>query len=379
MLIFSYLNREALANMFAVTFLVLLVIMSSRFIFILDQAASGDLATDVLFKIIFFRMPNFIGLILPMGFFIGILLAYGRLYVESEMVVLSTSGLSPSRLLFYTAIPSFVLMFLMAFNCLYLAPTGEGKVQDILADPKTKESLGVLIPGQFQSFNGRRQTVYVEDLSDDKSRMETVFLSSVSAPRKGEKYNRIQLVVAESARIVLDEGTGDKYLELYNGYNYDGAPGHMDYRVAQFGTYGVRLSDQRGAVVRKEERDAVPTIDLFGSDNPAYQATLQWRLSLPLIIPVVTMIGLSLSRTTARQGRYVKLFPAIAVYMIYLVCLNFARGGIEQGTLSPWIGVWPVHLGFFLFGLVLYYGNNLWYRYVRRGPKAPLPPVEVSA
>ena len=378
MLIFSYLNREVLANMFAVTFLVLLIIMSSRFIFILDQAASGDIATDVLFKIIFFRMPNFISLILPLGFFIGVLLAYGRLYVESEMVVLSTSGMSPSRLLFYTAVPAFLLMLFMAFNALYLAPAGEDKVQKILADPKTKESLGVLIPGQFRSFNRNRQTVYVEQLNEDKTRMQTVFLSSVSKDANREKYPRVQLVLSESARIVLDETTGDKYIELYNGYNYDGAAGRNDYRVAQFDTYGVKISDQRSAVVRREERDAVPTIKLFGTDNPAYQATLQWRLSLPMIIPVVTMIALSLSRTTARQGRYVKLFPAIAIYMIYLVCLQFARGGIEQGTLSPLIGVWPVHLGFFLLGLVLYYGNNIWYRYLRPESKLPLP-VETSA
>ena len=378
MLIFSYLNREVLANMFAVTFLVLLIIMSSRFIYILDQAASGDIATDVLFKIIFFRMPDFISLILPLGFFIGVLLAYGRLYVESEMVVLSTSGLSPSRLLYYTAIPAGILMLFMGFNSLYLAPTGQQKVQEILDDPKTKESLGVLIPGQFRSFNRNRQTVYVEELNEDKTRMKTVFLSNVPKDANEQEYPRIQLVLSESARIVLDETTGDKYLELYNGYNYDGAPGHPDYRVAQFDTYGVKLSDQRSAVQRSQKRDAVSTLDLIGSDDPEFQATLQWRFSLPLIIPVVTMIALALSRTTARQGRYLKLFPAIAIYMIYLVSLQFSRGAIEQGTLPPGLGMWPVHVLFFLLGVLLYYGGNIWHRYLRPESKGPIP-SETSA
>ena len=139
MLIFRYLSRQVLVTMFAVTFVVLLMIMAGRFVRILDQAAMGDIAADVLFQIIFYRMPNLLVLILPLGFFLGILLAYGRLYTESEMVVLSTSGMSPSRLLAYNGVLSILLVVIMAVTSLYLAPTGEAKVQQILADPNLTE------------------------------------------------------------------------------------------------------------------------------------------------------------------------------------------------------------------------------------------------
>jgi lipopolysaccharide export system permease protein len=46
-----------------------------------------------------FRLPGFLQLILPLGLFLGILLAYGRLYLESEMTVLSATGMSQQRLL----------------------------------------------------------------------------------------------------------------------------------------------------------------------------------------------------------------------------------------------------------------------------------------
>lgn len=366
MLIFRYLSREVLTTMLAVTFLVLLIIMSGRFIQVLDRAATGDIASDVLFQVIFYRMPNFLNLILPMGFFIGILLAHGRLYVESEMVVLSTSGMSPTRLLYYTGIPAVFLVAFMALNGIYLAPTGEAKVAQIMSDPKTRESLAVLIPGEFQSFNRNKQTVYVEELTDDKKRMKTVFLSSVDERANLQAFPKVRLVIADTARIVVPDSGGESYLELYDGFNYQGAPGSNDYQIAQFATYGVKMSDRRGPEVRRERRDAVPTSRLFGSDNPDYQATLQWRLSLPLIIPVVTLLALSMSRTNPRQGRYAKLFPAIVLYMLYLVSLNGARGAIESESLSPAVGLWPVHGAFFLLGLGLFYGPYLMFRY---GPR----------
>ncbi len=366
MLIFRYLTREILVNMLAVTFVVLLIIMSGRFVRHLDQAATGDIAADVVFQILLFRMPNFIGLILPLGFFIGILLAYGRLYVESEMVVLSTSGMSPSRLLAYTSVPALMLMAYMAYNSIYLSPTGEAKVQKILADPETKESLGVLLPGEFRSFNSSRQVAYVESLDEDKTRMRTVFLSSAQDARPGETHPRFNLVVAESGRIVRENLASDRYLQLYNGYHYEGSPGLKDFQVARFDTYGVRINDRRSALARSEKRDAVPTAALFASDEPRYQATLQWRLSLPLIIPVVTLLALALSRTNPRQGRYAKLFPAVLIYMMYLVSLNGARGAVENEQLSPAIGLWPVHVLFFVLGLLMYYGPNWWSQLVPR-------------
>jgi lipopolysaccharide export system permease protein len=358
--------------MFAVTFVVLLMVMAGRFVRILDQAATGQLATDVLFKLISYRMPNLLNLILPLGFYIGILLSHGRLYTESEMVVLSTAGMSPSRLLAYTALMAFGLMGFMGFNSLYLAPTGEAKVQEILADPNTKESLGMIIPGDFRTFNGDRQTAYVEELTEDKSRMKTLFLSSV----REHKGRRTQaLVVAETGEIITDKASGYRYLELYNGFQYDGAPGRLDFQVAEFERYGVRLVDRRSALERSEEREAVPSMALLRSDDLGYQATLQWRLSLPLIIPVITLVALALSRTNPRTGRYAKLFPAILVYMVYLVSLHGARNSIEGGTLPPSIGVWPVHVAFFIFGMLLFYGDNWWFRLRPRSRKRPDAPT----
>ena len=79
--------------MAAVTLILLVVALTSRFIQYLSQAVAGELASDVLFLLMFYRLPDFLLVILPLALFLGILLAYGRMYADNEMVILISSGL----------------------------------------------------------------------------------------------------------------------------------------------------------------------------------------------------------------------------------------------------------------------------------------------
>ena len=114
MIIFRYLAREVLVTMSAVSAALLVIIMSGRFIKYLAEAASGALDPGVLFMVMGYRMPGFLQLILPLGLFLGILLAYGRLYLESEMSVLFASGISTQRILLYSMGPAVLVAMLAA-------------------------------------------------------------------------------------------------------------------------------------------------------------------------------------------------------------------------------------------------------------------------
>ena len=102
LIVFRYLSRELLVTLSAVSAVLLVIIMSGRFIKYLAQAAQGLLDPGVLLMIMGFRLPGFLQLILPLGLFLGVLLAYGRLYLDSEMTVLSATGMSQRRLLAYS-------------------------------------------------------------------------------------------------------------------------------------------------------------------------------------------------------------------------------------------------------------------------------------
>jgi lipopolysaccharide export system permease protein len=135
-------------------------------------------------------------------------------------------------------------------------------------------------------------------------------------------------------------------------------PGQADYRAIQYDTYGVLLP--KPAVSDEiSERVAVPTRELIGSDNPRFQSELQWRLSLPLLVFVVTLLAVPLSRVNPRQGRFLKLLPAILLYMVYLSMLIAARGALDKGKIPLQLGLWWVHGLFALIGFVLLYWEPL--------------------
>lgn len=368
MIVFRYLSREVLVTLSAVSAVLLVIIMSGRFIKYLAQAAQGLLDPGVLLMIMGFRMPGFLQLILPLGLFLGILLAYGRLYLESEMSVLSAAGMSPQRLLAYTLAPALLVALLVAWLSLLLAPQGVARVERILNSQEALTEFDTLVPGRFQSMRGGTRVTYTERLSEDRSELGGVFISEQQLASDGKEPRAIALLVAEKGRQEI-QADGSRYLILENGYRYDGNPGEADYRAIQYDRYGVLLpKPEVGAEVG--EREALPTAALLGSDDLRHRAELQWRLSIPLLVFVVTVLAVPLARVNPRQGRFLKLLPAILLYMAYLALLIAMRGQLEKGRLPPALGLWWVHGLFLAIGLVLLYWEPLRLKARRVGKEA---------
>jgi lipopolysaccharide export system permease protein len=355
LIVFRYLSREVLMTLSAVSAVLLVIIMSGRFIKYLAQAAQGVLDPGVLFLIMGYRMPGFLQLILPLGLFLGILLAYGRLYLDSEMTVLSATGMSNRRLLGYSMAPAAIVAVLVAWLSLGLAPQGVAEVAKIFNQQDAMTEFDTLVPGRFQAMKDGSRVTYTEGLSEDRGQLAGVFITEKRARTKAEgekKDSGITVLVAEKGKQVI-HADGSRYLILENGYRYDGNPGQADYRATQYETHGVLLP-KPSVSSELGEREAIPTRELIGSDEPRHQAELQWRLSIPLLVFIVTLLAVPLARVNPRQGRFLKLLPAILLYMAYLALLIGARGQLDKGKIPMQLGLWWVHALFLLIGTALF-------------------------
>jgi len=267
LIVFRYLSREVLVTLSAVSAVLLVIIMSGRFIKYLAQAAQGVLDPSVLFLIMGFRLPGFLQLILPLGLFLGILLAYGRLYLESEMTVLSATGMSNRRLLGYSMAPAAIVAVIVAWLSLGLAPQGVAEVAKIFNQQDAMTEFDTLVPGRFQAMKDGSRVTYTEGLSDDRGSG----ISSRGVPIPARERKRMDrhtelrsfVLVAEKGRQVI-QADGSRYLILENGYRYDGNPGQADYRATQYETHGVLLP-KPSVSAEIGEREAVPTRELIGS------------------------------------------------------------------------------------------------------------------
>lgn len=373
MIIFRYLAREVLSSMLAVSLVLLMIIISARFVNYLAEAAAGKLDAGVLLTLMAYRLPAYLELILPLGLFIGILFAHGRLYLDSEMTVLSACGMSQRRLVLYTSFSALVVAVIVGMFSLYLGPQGVKASEELLARQRNRTDFETLKPSRFHNLDGGTGISYAESISDDKQQLRKVFMAKVSPIDPSlnldeAQQNEVDLAVltAESGQTVIDPNSGRKYLLLANGRRYVGTPGHVDYQVVEFKEFYQRLPEPDYAVKAKRFTDGLTTARLFGEKTAAANAALQWRFSMPVLVLVVGLLAVPLARTQPRQGRYAKMLPAILLYMIYLVCVNGARGMIEEAK-QPFPGIlWVVHLVFFTFAMILLADKRFIFRRTRR-------------
>jgi lipopolysaccharide export system permease protein len=347
LIIFRYLSRDLLVTALAVSAVLLTIFLSGKFSDYLDDAAQGKLAVDVLFTIIAYRMPNLLELILPLGFYLAILLAYGRMHIESEMVVLSATGMSHWQLVRMTMVPAVIVAAIVALFSFWLSPLGAQLTQQVLAEQRNRSEFESLQEGRFQAIGQGRIMTYVQHLSSDNKRLDNVFV----AQQEGRSTSTV--VVAETGTQAYNDEYGQRYLILNNGYRYEGRPGTSEFTVTRFGEWGRYLPPTTSVAEIESKGDAKTTAELLAANDLESKATLQWRISMPLMVLVATLLAVPLSKTNPRQGRYLKMLPAILIYIFYLAFLINARSAVTDGDLHPGVGLWIVHIPFLLIAWAL--------------------------
>ncbi len=340
MIIFRYICREILSSAVAVCVVLLLILMSGRFVKYLAQAVRGEMEPGAIFALIGYRIPGFLELVLPLAFFLAVLLTFGRLYVENEMSVLKACGISERRLMTYTLVLALCFAGVGGWLSLSMAPTGMAKADTLLKAQKSRSELDKLMPKKFYAMRGGRGVTYSEAVDEDRE-LQDVFLAMTTG-KSDDSDRSLVLVLAETGQQQQAEGSLDRYLVLNKGYRIEGVPGQHDYQITYFEEYGSRLESKRPDTSTNME--TVPTSVLWAADDPKSQAMLQWRLSIPVLVIVVTMLAVPLSRTNHRKGRFGKLLPAIVLYFTYLVALNAMRDALESGSVPMAVTILPVHL-----------------------------------
>ena len=339
MILFRYFSREIFITMFAVAGIVLVISMGWRFSGYLENAAAGLMSREVLFAVMAYRLPGFLELIIPVSFFLSIMLVHGRMHVDSEMIVLESCGMSTGRLIQMTLVTAVAVMIMTATVSLWLKPMGERQVEILLGDQSNLTEFDTLIPGRFQTLASGKRVTYTEGLSD-KGELARVFINEYKEAA-GNKPRQAATVIADSGRTQVDDA-GRRFLVLNNGWRYQGKPGEKNYQSIEYEEYGL-LVNSGASIQRKKRRTAIPTSALFGAIDAEAVSELHWRVGVVLLIPVIALLAIPLARVNPRQGRFTRLVPAMILCFVYIVALSGARTALEKGDIPLELGLWWVH------------------------------------
>jgi len=331
-----YLLREFSLNLLAVTGILWLIFVATRFARYLAQAAVGNLPSDVIFTLLGYNSLGAVSLLLPMSTFLAVMLSLGRMNADNELTVISACGIPFNRLIRNVTLFSGTIATIVAILALVIIPNVLSDRYELEQRAKMSADTSGLIAGNFKESRNGDWTFYSQKLSEDKQGMLNVFIEI-------HRDTRPLVFRADKGRFEIDTETGNKYLVLEQGYRYEGRAGDQDFTIAQYDTHSLMI--EKGEEKQVHERHkALPTSILWQRGQARDLAEIQWRTSSAIMTLVLSLLAITLANTGPRKGRYAGLFPAILVYIIYSNLLGVTRAWVAKGVMTPFFGAVWVHL-----------------------------------
>ena len=344
MLIDRYIIKEILLS-FSVTFCVLAMIflMYSLTTF-LGDAVDGSLSGKEIIELTLLKTLIAFGVLLPLSYFLGTVIAFGRLNLNSELIAIKVGGTSSKRITLNILIGSVLITTLSAGASIFCRSWAYEELYTLKDEIASKWEFQKVRPKRFYLSENEEQVIYLGKNDFSSGELEEIFIKNlrvdgfeiITSPAgtiksfSTPKTHQLSLEKAEIYKI----GSGDKFFVQVE---------NLTLQINAFRT-----------IERNHRAKKKPTMILIRSTIPVEIAELQWRLSAPISCFILTLAALPLISISPRQSRLAKIPVAISIYAVYYIVLGFSRTLVEQQ-------VWP-HLWFgptiFLVALLIFLRLN---------------------
>lgn len=330
-----YILREVGQVWVAVTAILILVLASNSLVHLLGKVVEGELTGHVVLPFFLLHLTSYFVTLIPLGLFLALLLAFGRLYAESEAAALGACGIGLARMFRPVVILGMIGAGMTALLTLWASPWAERASAEITARVAAESEFAGLAPGRFNRV-GDGVVLFAATRTGDGGLRE-VFV--VSPADEGGKH----IVRAGAAEERVDPESGRRYLEFTDGHRYTNRPGSDIARSITFARHGIHIPSQR-VEMSGADSEGMSMGRLLERGQPKDIAEFQWRVSLPIACFLLALAALPLSHTTPRKGRYGKIAIALLLYLAYSNLLVFARDMVEEETVPMAVGMWWTHV-----------------------------------
>lgn len=405
MILRRYMTQQVASTTALVLGFLVVMMLGGRLIRYFGIAAEGNLDVSLLFTIIGYNLPYFLELILPLAFFIALMLVFGRLYVDQEMAVINASGVSRGKLA--RLITPLILALFIGEAALSVVgkPWGVRSSEAVWQQQAFTSAFDLIRPNEFISSGNYH--LYVGSLSDDKKQLQDVILIQSEPKAKGSKVkaatdvdntidpdtaeqldipdapqarackgnkniSKDTITLAKRAEQVQTGEKGVTQLDLFQGRRYEVGAGNLKYNQVGFDRYRITLTESSQDVITEDniETQAIGPLwqaasgsAQFGGENAlrAARSEIGYRFALPWLMIIAPMLAVPLAQVRPRQGRWLRLFPAILLFVSCALGIISLKSVVSKGTVSVWAYAWLI-LGFMALALYMNWGSRLQHR-----------------
>lgn len=349
----KYIMRNLVAYFCVITFIIGLVVFGNQFVLTVQESIDRGIPFQELMPLISFNMIRDVPVILVLSIFLAVIITISQLYKNSEAIVMNSIGLGDKAFLSVIKPLAIILFLFVLFLTAYAVPWAKQQKSAAEEETKNASEFSFITEGKFESFKKGDIVFYASESTsievDGVQNMEEIFIYA------SENGNPV-IVLASDAKKYIDPKSKSIYLRLRDGVRYQGLPSSENINILNFDSYDLEIvsGEVQKSIATFTEIEEKTTLDLLKQGGLLAIAELQWRLSLPLSILILVVFAVYLGKTSPRGGKGINILIGIFVFMLYNNGLLVAKSSIENGLLSPIIGMWGIHLIAILFLMLLY-------------------------
>ncbi|MEQ8663495.1 MAG: LPS export ABC transporter permease LptF [Gammaproteobacteria bacterium] len=328
MLIDRYLIREIGASFAAVAIILTVVFLAYSLTQFLSDAAGGLLSAAEVAELTLYKCIIALEVLLPLGFYFGVVVGLGRLNQHSELTALRASGVHGARINRPLVACGALLAAVVAALSLSVRPWAYAEMYALKNRAEAASELDRIKPQRFYFYAGSGRTVYAQDIRDGGRELSGVFIRTATA-------DAIEIIPAPLGRLDAFATPSRHRLQLVDASIHKSGGDNADF-YGRFAALTLTVPAKQ-PVAAEYHRTAAASTALLGASRATEQAELQWRLSTPVSSLLLTLAALMLTDYRPRRSRFARLPLAVAVYAVYYNLLGVARTWVEQQVLpSLW-------------------------------------------
>jgi LPS export ABC transporter permease LptF/LPS export ABC transporter permease LptG len=365
-----YIWRELLfpfgLGIFVFTFLLLI----DKIFDLTDLIINKGVPVHLVALLLAYILPAFLVLTIPIGFLLAILIAFGRLSADMEIVAFKAAGISPLRLLRPVLVFAVATTLLTGYLMIEAVPRANYAFKSLVFDIlRTQAAVGLkerIFNDTFGNF-----VIYVEEMATDQITLRNVFVADERNPEE------LRVVTAREGRLISDEVNRRVTLRLMNGTLHETVPRTFQkYRQIMFRLYDLTLTlenplvkageapkGDREMTIAELQAQADEAIRAGASRNP-FLVELHKKYAIPTACLVFAVVGVPLGIRAHRGGRWAAFVVLLPVVLFYYVFLTLGEQLGDRQRIPAWVAMWTPNL--VVGGLGLYL---LWVHVTER----PLP------
>ena len=348
-LVDRYLARNIAVPLFGTLVLAAMLLVLDKMLRLFDFVITAGGPVSVVWRMLANLLPEYLALGIPIGLLMGILLAFRKLALSSELDALRGAGVGYGRLL---RIPYAFAAVLLLFNIAivgWIGPYAQYRYEGLRFDLRSGALGAAIKVGEFNDF-GKRMTLRIDGSEDGGKRLTGIFTSLDD--RSGM---RVSATAAEGEFLSTDD-PGTIIFRLKRGRLVQDGANFSTPRTLSFESYDLPIKlpsvdpfrgrDEQDELTLTEIADrAYNSASITSKQRRAARANLHFRLVEVAMMLMLPLLAIALAVPPKRSTSGLGIFVGIVMVVTYHKINQYAESAGAQGRLPPELALWLPFLG----------------------------------